>query len=156
MRRFTLYHYWDNTEPGWERGDVPWIVRILVRWGIIALGFLAAEAVVNWLWDPPDRIVIDSWKSLVAASLIFLAVRAILRPVLMFLTCPLQLITLGLFVFVINALILLFTEEVCGWFDVNFVIHGFWPAFVGALVISAVSFALDSVVRRNMFGPRWA
>jgi putative membrane protein len=155
VRRFTLYHYWDNTEPGWERGDVPWIVRILVRWGIIALGFLAAEAVVNWLWDPPDRIVIDSWKSLVAASLIFLAVRAILRPVLMFLTCPLQLITLGLFVFVINALILLFTEEVCGWFDVNFTIDGFWTAFAAALVISAVSFALDSVVRRNMFGPRW-
>jgi putative membrane protein len=155
VRRFTLYHYWDNTEPGWERGDVPWIVRILVRWGIIALGFLAAEAVVNWLWDPPDRIIIDSWKSLVAASLIFLAVRAILRPVLMFLTCPLQLITLGLFVFIVNALILLFTEEVCGWFDVNFAIDGFWPAFVAALVISAVSFALDSVVRRNMFGPRW-
>jgi putative membrane protein len=130
VRRFTLYHYWDSTEPGWERGDVPWIVRILVRWGIIALGFLAAEAVVNGLWDPPDRIVIDSWKSLVTASLIFLAVRAVLRPVLMFLTCPLQLITLGLFVFIVNALILLFTEEVCGWFDVNFAIDGFWPAFV--------------------------
>jgi hypothetical protein len=48
-----------------------------------------------------------------------------------------------------------FTEEVCGWFDVNFAIDGFWPAFVAALVISAVGFALDSAVRRNMFGPRW-
>lgn len=155
MSRFTFERYWENTEPEWERGDVPWIVRILVRWGIIALGFLAAEAVVNWLWDPPDRMVIDSWQSLVAASGIFLAVRSVLRPVLMFLTCPLQMITLGLFVFVINALILLFTEEVCGWFDVNFAIDGFFPAFVAALVISAVSFALDRIVRRNMFGPRW-
>jgi len=155
VRRFTFYTYWDNTEPEWERGNVPWIVRILVRWGIIALGFLAAEAVVNWLWGGSDRIIIDSWKSLVAASLIFLAVRAVLRPILMFLTCPLQLLTLGLFVFVVNALILLFTDEVCDWFDVNFAIDGFWPAFVGALVISAVSFALDSVVRRNIFGPRW-
>jgi putative membrane protein len=156
VRRFTFDAYLENTEPEWDRRDVPWIVRIVVRWGIIALGFLAAEAVVNGLWDPPDRMIIDSWQSLVAASLIFLAVRAVLRPVLMFLTCPLQMITLGLFVFVINALILLFTEEVSGWFDVNFAIDGFFPAFIAAIVISAVSFALDRVVRRNIFGPRWA
>jgi len=155
VSRFTFETYWENTEPEWERGNVPWIVRILVRWGIIAAGFLAAEGVVNWLWEPPDRFVIDSWKSLVAASGFFMVVRAIVRPVLMFLTCPLQMITLGLFVFVVNALILLLTEEVCGWFDVNFGIDGFFPAFVGALVISAVSFALDGIVRRNIFGPRW-
>jgi len=153
--RFTFEAYWENTEPEWERGNVPWIVRILVRWGIIAVGFLAAEGVVNWLWGPPDRFVIDGWGSLVAASGIFLVVRSVLRPILMFLTCPLQMITLGLFVFVINALILLLTEEVCGWFGVDFAIDGFLPAFVGALVISAVSFALDGIVRRNIFGPHW-
>ncbi|HSP55148.1 MAG TPA: phage holin family protein [Dehalococcoidia bacterium] len=156
MRRFTFDRYLENTEPEWERGDVPWIVRILVRWGIIALGFLAAKAVVNSLWDPPDRMVIDGWGALVAATGIFLVVRAILRPILMFLTCPLQLITLGLFVFVVNALILLFTREVCDWFNVDFTVDSFFPAFVAALVISAVTFALDRIVRRNMFGPRWA
>lgn len=155
MRRFTFETYWEETEPEWERGNVPWVFRVLVRWAIIAVGFLAAEAVVNWLWEPPDRFVIDSWKSLVAASGIFLVVRAVVRPVLLFLTCPLQLITLGLFVFVVNALILLLTEEVCDWFDVNFAIDGFWPAFVGALVISAVSLGLDRLVRRNMLGPGW-
>jgi putative membrane protein len=123
VRRFTFYTFWDNTEPEWDRRDVP--------------------------------MIIDSWQSLATATAIFLAVRAVLRPVLMFLTCPLQLITLGLFVFVINALILLFSEEVCDWFNVNFAIDGFFPAFVAALVISAVSFALDRLVRRNMFGPRW-
>jgi putative membrane protein len=155
VRRFTFERYWENTEPEWEHGEVPWIVRILVRWGIIALGFLAAEAFVNWLRDPPDRMIIDSWQSLAAASGIFLSVRAILRPVLMFLTCPLQLISLGLFVFVINALILIFTEQVGDWFDVNFDVEGFFPAFVAALVISGVSFAMDRIVRRNMFGPKW-
>ena len=156
MSRFTFESYWENTEPEWDRGDVPWIVRILVRWGIIALGFLAAEAVVNWLWEPPDRFIIDGWTSLMAASAIFLAVRAVFRPVLMFLTCPLQLLTLGLFVFVINTLILVLTEQVGDWFDVSFNVAGILPAFVGALVISAVSFSLDRIVRRNMFGPRVA
>ncbi len=155
MSRFTLESYWENTEPEWDRGNVPWIVRILVRWGIIALGFLAAEGVVNWLWSPPDRMFIDGWQSLFAASAIFHILRSFIRPILTFLTCPLQLITLGLFVFVINAVILLLTEEVCSWFGVNYAIDGFFPAFVAALVISAVSFALDRIVRRNMFGPRW-
>jgi putative membrane protein len=152
MRRFTVISYWNETEPEWDRGDVPWIVRILVRWGIVMLGFLAAEWFVNEVYDH-DRFFIDGWEALFAAAAIFVAVRAVLRPILIFLTCPLQLITLGLFIFVVNALILLFTEEVCDWFGVNFTVDGFWPAFIGALVISLTGFILSRFLRRNPTKP---
>jgi putative membrane protein len=152
MRRFTLVTYFNETEPEWDRRDVPWIVRILVRWGMVMLGFLAAEWLVNEIYDP-DRFFLDGWEALFAAAAIFVAVRAVLRPVLIFLTCPLQIITLGLFIFVVNALILLFTEEVCDWFGVAFVVAGFWAAFIGALVISLVGFVLSRFLRRNPMKP---
>ncbi len=153
MPRITVFRLWSETEPPWDKSDVPWIVRIAVRWAITIVGFMAARGFVNWLYDG-DRIFIDGWEPLLTAAAIFVVVRAAMRPVLLFLTCPLQIITLGLFIFVVNALILLFTEAVCGWFDVNFEIKGFWPAFIGALAISAVSFTLSRFLRRNPLGPR--
>lgn len=155
MSRITVVRFWSQTEPPWDRGDVPWIVRIAVRWGITVAAFVVARAVVNWLWGE-DRIFIDNWQALLAAPAIFVVVRAVLRPILLFLTCPLQLITLGLFIFVVNALILLFTEAVCHWLAIDFDIDGFFPAFVGALVVSAVSFVLSRFLRRNPLGPRLA
>lgn len=150
MRRLTPARYAETTEPPWDRADVPWIARLAARWGITILGFLAAEAFVNWLYDR-DRIFIEGWEALLAAAAIFVILRALVRPILVFLTCPLQLITLGLFILVINAVILLLTEEVAGWFDINFSIDGFLPAFIGALVISLVSFAFSRALRRNPF-----
>src|SRR3990172_500700 len=129
MSRFTVDRYWEETEPPWDRGDVPWIVRIAVRWGITIVGLLVAAA-------------------------IFVVMRAVLRPVLIFLTCALQLITLGLFIFVVNALILLATDAVCDWWGINFEVDGFFAALLGAFVISVVSFVLSRFLRRNPLGPR--
>ena len=150
MRRHTVVSYWDRSEPPWDWGDVPWIVRIGVRWAIVILGFLAAEAFVNWVYDR-DRFFVDGWEALLAASAIFVVCRAVLRPLLFFFSLPCVLVTLGLFMFVINALVLLFVEEVSGWFGVDFHVNGFWPAFIGALAISAVSFAISRFFRRNPF-----
>lgn len=143
--------YVDETEPPWDHGDVPWIARILVRWGITVVAFVVAEWFVNAVFDR-DRFFLVGTEATLLAPAIFVAVRAVLRPILIFLTCPLQIITLGLFIFVVNALILVFTEEVCDWFGIRFAVDGFWPAFVGALVISAVSFALSRLLRRNPLG----
>ncbi|TMB97435.1 MAG: phage holin family protein [Chloroflexi bacterium] len=155
MSRIVWVRYLDETEPPWDQGDVPWIVRILVRWAITIVAFLAAEWFVNALYDP-DRFHLDGTTAVLLAPAIFVVVRAITRPILLFLTCPLQIITLGLFLFVVNALILLLTEEVCDWFDVRFDVEGFWAAFIGALVISLVSFALSRVLRRRPFRQaRW-
>jgi putative membrane protein len=74
------------------------------------------------------------------AALVLGLVNAILRPVLLFLTLPITLVTLGLFIFVLNAFCLWLTSRLVPGFDV----HGFGAAFVGALVISIVSWALTA------------
>ena len=110
------------------------------------VAFLAADLLLG------NDMVIDSWKSLLAATAIFVVVRAVLRPVLLLLTCPLQIITLGLFIFVVNALILLFVDWLCEEWGIRFGVDGFFAAFLGALVISAVTFAISRVLRRNPLG----
>ena len=59
-----------------------------------------------------------------------------------------------LFVFVVNALILLATDAVSGWWGINFEVGGFFAAMLGAFVISVVSFVLSRFLRRNPLGPR--
>jgi putative membrane protein len=148
MRQYTFYTYWDDTEPPWDWGNVPWLIRVGVRWVMVILGFLTAESFVNFIWDgSPWQI--DGIAALLASTFIFLVVRLFLRPILFIFGLPCILITLGLFIFVINALILIFAEWVCDIFGINFSIDGFWPAFVGALVISLVSFILSRFLRRN-------
>lgn len=149
----TNYTYWEYSEPPWDQGDVPWLIRMAVRWAMTVGGFAAAAWVVNNVfWET------EQWHQTTAgmllAALIYIVVRAVVRPVLIFLTCPLQLITLGLFLFVINALIVLLTDWVSDWLSIDFAVDGFWAAFVGALVISLVTFAISRVLHRNPFGPR--
>lgn len=140
--------YWSNTEPPWDR-DAPWLVRVAVRWAITIVGFVVADWAVR-------GVDVEGWQSLLAASIIFVAARAVLRPLLLFLTCPLQLLTLGLFQFVVNALILAFTAWLSGQWAVDFAVDGFWAAFFGALVISAISFVLSRLLRRSPYDPRRA
>jgi putative membrane protein len=151
LDRIVFVRYVEETEPPWDHGNVPWIVRIAVRWAITVVAFIVAEWFVNGVFER-DRFFLIGTEATLLAPAIFVVVRAVLRPLLLFLTCPLQIITLGLFIFVVNALILVFTEEVCDWFDIKFAIDGFWPAFVGALAISAVSFAISRLLRRNPLG----
>ncbi len=86
------------------------------------------------------------WKTIVVVALIFGLVNALIRPLLALLTCPLILLTLGLFTLVINALMLALTGWLAQQFNLGFIVDGFWAAFVGALVVSIVSWALTLVV----------
>lgn len=74
------------------------------------------------------------------AALVLGLINAIVRPVLLFLTLPITLLTLGLFIFVLNAFCLWLTSRLVPGFDV----HGFGAAFLGALVISVVSWMLTA------------
>jgi putative membrane protein len=78
-----------------------------------------------------------------AAGLVFGIVNAVVRPVLVVLTLPISIITLGLFIFVVNALCFWLTSALVPGFDVA----GFWPAFVGALVTSVVGWIVSLLVR---------
>ncbi len=81
--------------------------------------------------------------SLLAVTLIFGVINAIIKPLVKVVTCPAFLVTLGLFTFVVNALMLLLTGWLAGLLNVDFQVDGFGSAFWGAIVISFVSFLLS-------------
>ena len=77
--------------------------------------------------------------TLFGVALVFSVVNAIVKPVTKVLTFPLIILTLGLFLLVINALMLAFTSTVSGWFGLGFHVRGFWAALLGGLVVSIVN-----------------
>lgn len=86
-----------------------------------------------------------SWQGLVGLSLVFGIVNAFIRPVLSFFSFPIQIVTLGLFTLVLNALMLMLTAWLAVRFDIPFSVRGFVPALLGAIVISVVSMVLGAV-----------
>ena len=108
----------------------------LQRWLINTLAVLVATYVVPGI-EYGDAI------DLFVAALILGILNAILRPLLMLLSLPLLVFTLGLFTLVINALLLLLASLLVG--ASNFHVSGFWSAFFGALVISIVSIVLNTL-----------
>jgi putative membrane protein len=89
------------------------------------------------------------WTSLLLVALVFGLLNAIVRPILQLLTCPLILLTLGFFTFVINALMLWLTSAVSESFGLGFHVDGFIPAFLGALVVTVVSVLLSVIFRES-------
>jgi putative membrane protein len=90
------------------------------------------------------------WWGLLVVALMFAVLNVSVRPVLMLLTLPFFLITLGLFTFVLNAFMLWLTSALSGALGLGFHVSGFGAAFIGALVVSTVSFALSIAVRQPM------
>ena len=84
-----------------------------------------------------------SMWSLLFVALVFGVLNASIRPVLQLLSLPLLILTLGLFMFVINAVMLMMTGWVSGLFNLGFYVGGFWDAFLGGLIISVVSLMLS-------------
>ena len=115
------------------------MLRILVRWGINAVAIWVAIELV------PGIEHTGSAASLILIALVFGLVNALVRPVLTFLTCPLILLTLGLFILVINALMLALTA----WLVPSLSIAGFWPALLGALIISVVSSVISMLIKED-------
>lgn len=114
------------------------VLRLLIN--AIAL-FAATQVGIPGLYFEGD------WKTLVSVALIFGLVNALIRPLLSALTCPLIILTLGLFTLVINAAMLALTGWIAAQLKLGFVVDGFGAAFVGALVVSVVSWALALLVR---------
>jgi putative membrane protein len=86
------------------------------------------------------------WYLLMGVALVFGVLNASVRPLLKLLTFPLLILTLGLFTFVTNALMLWLTSWVSGLLGLGFHVDDFWPAFLGALVVSVVSLLLSIFV----------
>ncbi len=105
------------------------LVRVLVN--ALAIYFVAAIV---------PGLEISGPVAALGAGLVFGLINAIVRPILILLTLPLTLVTLGLFLFVLNALCLWLTSALVK----GFAVHGFWSAFWGALLVSVVSWLLTS------------
>ena len=87
------------------------------------------------------------WYGLLLVALVFGVLNAFVRPVLKFLSLPFVILTLGLFIFVLNAFMLWLTSAASRALDLGFAVAGFWPALWGALVISLVNMILSCVFR---------
>ena len=87
--------------------------------------------------------VSDKLGPLLFVALIMGIVNAFVAPVLKFLSIPFIVLTLGLFLLVINALMLFFTEWLAGLFGIDFYVNGFWTAVGGAIVITIVTWIVD-------------
>jgi putative membrane protein len=117
-------------------------VRLIVRIMVSALALAAAAALIQGIAVTGDDAG-DQILTLLGVAVIFGLINAIVRPIVLLFTLPLFLLTLGLFTFVVNALMLLLTSWISDRLGLPFAVDGFWAAFLGALVISAVSFAIN-------------
>jgi len=115
-------------------------MRFLVRLLISAAALWVATRIVPGVTYSGDFVY------LLLVALVFGLLNALLRPILALLTCPLLILTLGLFTFVINALVLWLTSTLAGRLGLGFHVSGFWAAFLGALVVSIVSFLLSILI----------
>jgi putative membrane protein len=97
----------------------------------------------------PDRgqsEITQKLLPLLLVALILGAVTSFVKPVLQILSIPLIILTLGLFLLVINALMLMFTAWVAGIFNLGFHVDGFWTAVGGSIVITLATWAIDAVI----------
>ena len=117
-------------------------MKLILRWIISSLAlFLAAWAVHGITVDG------NGWLPYVLMALILGLVNAFVRPILKVLSCPLVVLTLGLFVLVINAGTLLLASAIAKQVGVGFHVAGFMPAFWGALIVSVVTMVLSAVIK---------
>ena len=107
----------------------------LMKWLINAISLVVVVHVVS-------GIRTDRWETTVVAALVLGLLNAFLRPLLMLLALPVNLLTLGLFTFVVNG----FIFYLAAWLVSGFMVAGFWSAFLGALVFSIISFLLSMLI----------
>lgn len=120
---------------------------LVLRWVVATAALLVAVSIVPGIEFTGEPIELF----LVAA--VFGLVNALLKPLVTLLTCPLVLLTLGLFGVVINAWMLMATGWLAGTWGLRFTVDGFWPALLGGLLISLVSTALSGAMKDQAARP---
>lgn len=121
-------------------------MNILVRLLVNAIALAVAAWLIPGITLDEGATNGDRAITLAIVALIFGVVNAVIRPVVKLLALPLIILTLGLITFVINALMLMLTSWITDQFEVSFHVDGFGAAFIGALVITIVGWALDAIL----------
>ena len=116
------------------------MVKLLIRWVIIAVSLVVAA----WLIPGITIEGTNGWVTVAVMAAVLGFVNAIIRPILAFLSCGFIVLTMGLFMLVINAAMLSLASWIANsLFGVGFYVDGFWPALLGSIVVSIVSFFLS-------------
>ncbi len=121
-------------------------MRIIVRIVVNAIALAVAAWLVEGITVGVGGDRVQQILVLLGVAVIFGVVNALIRPIVQLFTFPLFLLTLGLFTFVVNALMLLLTSWISGELDLPFRVDGFVAALIGAVIVSVVSFLLDVVL----------
>ncbi len=111
------------------------MVRLLLTWLIVAVSLIVTAHLV-------PGITIENFGVAIIAAVVMGAINALIRPILVLLTLPLTFLTLGLFLFVVNAI----AFSLVGYFTPGFTINSFWDALLGSIVVSIVSSVLNLII----------
>ena len=110
-------------------------MKMLVRWLLLAAALLLVAHIY-------PGVTVRSFGAAMVAALVIGLFNTLLRPVLVLLTLPVTLVTLGLFLFIINALMFYFAASVLNGFEVS----GFGAALIGSLIYSACGIVIDAAI----------
>ena len=109
-------------------------MRLLLQWLVNALALVALPYIFT-------SITVDSFVTALVVALVLGLINTLIRPLLVILTLPVTIVTLGLFIFVINGLLF----WAVGSFVPDFQVSGFWAGFFGAIVFSLISWILSAI-----------
>lgn len=129
------------------------MIEFLARWAITSVALALAAQIMDGIWfDGPTRGQAELEEKilpLLGVALISALITAFVKPVLKLLSIPFIILTLGLFLLVLNALLLMLTGWLAGQLDLGFHVDGFWTAVGGSIIISVTTWLLDLLVGRD-------
>lgn len=134
------------------------MTKLILRWAINAVALWLAILIVPGITGPRDWST--EWPSILGLALVFGLVNALVRPLIMLLTCPLIILTLGLGTLLVNTFLFWLTSVLSQWISgqfnvaIGFTVADFWAAFLGALVVSVVSVVLSVFLRDDAWEDR--
>jgi putative membrane protein len=114
------------------------MTAFVIRWLVTAIAVFVTAALI-------PGVSYEGWGSLIGAALLLGIINAFVRPVLLLLSLPFIVVTMGLFILVVNALMLWLVSALMPGFEVS----GFWSAFFGSIVLSLVSWPLSCLFRAS-------
>jgi putative membrane protein len=120
-------------------------LALAIRVAVVAVSLWVATVVVPGIDDTAGTTG-SRVGTLVVVALIFGVVNAVLKPIIKVVGCPFYVLTLGLIGLVVNALLFLLVGYIAAGIGLPFSVHGFGPAFVGAIVVAVVGFILHFVI----------
>lgn len=117
--------------------------RYILQWLITSLAIFAAFSLV------PGITFSGNGYEIGIIAMIYSVINLLIRPILTLITCPMIILTLGMFTVIINGVLLLITADMAKYFGIDFQIETFFTALIGAVVISLTTFVLNLLSGEN-------